>query len=1274
MKKLTLLLLSGLFSIAVFSQNNPRIAHAKNPLNQIPVALIPHLDNAALLAAEMEHRGPGIAPRFAEPIEVSINPATDGHWEQLANGNSLWRLRIRSKNAKSLNLGFTKYLMPAGGSLILYSPDYQTVMGPFTPADNEEHEQLWTPVLPGEELVIEVQVPTHSQSALQLELKYVNHDFVGFADLASGSCNLDVICGGADGWAIVDHYRDIIQSVAVISTGGTTFCTGFLVNNARQDCTPYFMTANHCGITAGQAPSLVTYWNFQNSTCRQPNSPGSGGNGNGLLNDFNTGSVLRATNANSDFTLVELDDPISETAEAFFAGWSAEDFAPMDTVIGIHHPNTDEKRISFEFDPTYIADYNSTTPNPNSTHITIADWDVGTTEGGSSGSPLFNNQHRVVGQLHGGFAACGNNLNDSYGWFHTSWTGGGAPNNSLKPWLDPDNTGIIVLDGRAALQCSYFVAGSPANISLCAPADAVYEITVSPNFTADVTLSVANLPAGLTATFAQNPVAPGATTTLTLSNTATLAEGNYNLTLDGTDGTESNSSDLMLLVASQTPMPPAPINPAAGANGVGLTPNFTWTATAGVKYSIEIATDAAFTNIIESATNLTVASYLPVAPLAQTSTYYWRVRGDNICGLGDWPTDAASFETGAITCAPAVSTNVPIIISQSGTPTVTSVLTIAGSGFVDDLNVTNLNIVHSWVGDLRVELTSPSGTTISLFENPGGGDCSANDVMISLDDQATASNDDLLNMCNGTSPAIAGTFQPLGALSSFNGESIAGDWILTIHDDVSQDGGSLVNWGLDLCSTIPNDFSISPSGNTLSSCVDTALNFSLTLGTAFDDATGVTLMAANLPAGTMALFNPNPATPGATVAVTLSGSANTGSFPFAVLATDGLGNSGNVSLTWNVLGGPAAPAPIAPAPNVMDVGLNPLFSWSATANDYLLVLADDPGMNNIIVTIQTGQTFQQVGTLEPCTTYFWQVVGTTNCGASSPQVFSFTTLDDLTFNATPATVTSCPTNNTNISLAIGQCFGANGVTLSASGLPTGASISFLQNPVPAGSNESLALSLISVMPGTYTVTLTGTDGVNNVSETFNLNITAPAAAPIFVAPANSATNVNVLTAFDWNAVAGATNYNFQLATDANFTNLVTDVTTSLSAYSLALPLNVNTTYFWRVTAFNNCGGTTPASWSFTTWPVNAVHELNDLNISVLPNPTKGVVNVQFSKPSHENMDAMLFSVNGILLKNQRVQMGSSNAKFDLSELPSGVYLLRLKSGSGVLTKKIILEK
>ncbi|MBK8562654.1 MAG: proprotein convertase P-domain-containing protein [Saprospiraceae bacterium] len=1277
MKKHTLLLLASLFSLAISSQNDPRIARTKVPLADVPLVVMPHQDNEALLAAEMDRRGPGIAPKFAVALQVDVSPATHGRWEQMSNGNLLWRLRIRSEGAKSLNLGFTKYLMPDRGSLVLYTTDQQTVMGPFTPADNEEHEQFWTPILPGEEVVIEVKLPAFLKESLQLELKSVNHDFLGFAEMASGSCNLDVACGAADGWGIVDRYRDIIQSVGVYTLNGIWNCTGFLVNNARQDCTPFFMTADHCGVTTNNDQTVVTYWNFENSTCRQPNSPASGGNGNGSLADFNTGSVFRAGSGNSDFTLLEFDDPVSATADAFYAGWSAEDFAPTDTVIAIHHPSTDEKRISFEFQPTFVADYNSTTPNANGTHLTVLDWDIGTTEGGSSGSPLFNREKQVVGQLHGGLAFCGNDLQDSYGWFHRSWTGGGSASNSLKPWLDPDNTGIITLDGRPALQCSYFVEGSPSSLSACAPSDLVFAVEVSSNFTADVTLSVANLPAGLTANFGQNPLPPGGATTLTLSGTANLAEGNYDFILEGTDGTASNLSNLQFFVAPQSPVPPTLISPTNGASGIGLTPNYTWSTTPNTTYDIEISTDAGFTNIIETAASLTVGAFTGVTPLAPQITYFWRVRGRNICGEGAWPNAGITFTTGAVTCATNQSTDVPVEISDNGALSVISILNITTPGFVDDINIRDIGVDHTWVGDLRAELTSPSGTTITVFTNPGSGACSQDDILVSFDDEAETPHAQFLSACDNTPPAIEGLFQPFEALSAFNGEPAAGAWILTIYDDANEDGGNLISWGIDICTTIPNDLSVVPNNLNPSNCLGGESSFTLQLGTAFDgSAGGVGLTANGLPQGATATFSPNPAAPGAQVSAVLSGATTTGAFNIEIVATDALSNSGTTTLQWEVNGAPQTPAPLSPQPNATGVPISPVISWSNVTNDYRLQVATDPAMANVVYTGNTPQPSLVVIGLQPCTDYYWTVTSLSDCGnsqSSAPQLF--TTVDDLTFNVQQSAVSSCPTGNLTLNLAVGQCFGAGGLTLSASGLPTGATIGFNPNPVMPGGSYILNMSLTNVAAGSYTITLTGTDGVNNVTETFALNVSPLAPAPVLVAPANAATDVNEKPTLDWNTVAGATSYFLEVATDANFNNVVFFTTTVQTQFAFVNPLNVNTTYYWHVIASNNCGtGTIPAAFSFTTWPVNSTIELNGLTVSVQPNPTSGMVNAIFSKTTEEKMDATLHSVNGILVKKQPVPIGSKSANFDLSALPTGVYLLRLCSESGVLTKKILLEK
>ena len=221
---------------------------------------------------------------------------------------------------------------------------------------------------------------------------------------------------------------------------------------------------------------------------------------------------------------------------------------------------------------------------------------------------MFDENKRVLGQLHGGGAACGNDDSDWYGAIGRSWDNGSA-NNSLKNWLDPDDTGALVLDGKDQSTCSFFVAGLPATQELCAPMDAVYQLEVSDNFLADVTVSVSNLPAGAMATFSTNPVAPGGMTTLTISNTAAIATGNYTLELSGTDGTETAGSMLQLNIFGAVPTALTLIQPTNMQVDVSPNPFFEWGADDANNYDFQLAEDATFTSVIANETGLNTVSY-----------------------------------------------------------------------------------------------------------------------------------------------------------------------------------------------------------------------------------------------------------------------------------------------------------------------------------------------------------------------------------------------------------------------------------------------------------------------------------------------------------------------------------------------------------------------------------------------------------------------------------------------------------------------------------------
>ena len=214
---------------------------------------------------------------------------------------------------------------------------------PFTSKDNNVAGELWTPLIESCDVEIEVNLPEKSSTdALKLSLCSANVGYRGFGTRPesehgkprrelSGSCNIDVVCDEGNDW------RAEISSVAAISTGGSLFCSGAMINNAQNIPRPLFLTAYHCGIRSNNAASLVTYWNFETSVC--------GGNPDGSLDQFSTGSTLLAGSSASDFTLVEMFSDPNPEWEISQAGW---DRSGVDAInaIAIHHPSVDEKRIS----------------------------------------------------------------------------------------------------------------------------------------------------------------------------------------------------------------------------------------------------------------------------------------------------------------------------------------------------------------------------------------------------------------------------------------------------------------------------------------------------------------------------------------------------------------------------------------------------------------------------------------------------------------------------------------------------------------------------------------------------------------------------------------------------------------------------------------------------------------------------------------------------------------------------------------------------------------
>jgi len=403
-------------------------------LNRVQLRSFPVLDNALLAEEDLLREESGLPFRFAISRDVQITPENSGTWEALNDGRLLWRHRFACPEVLSLNLGFTGYHLPQSATLLVYSTDGTGPVYRYNADDNRSSGQLWTPVLMTNALVIELEVAAADRQKVTLELGSVNCGYRGFGKALadkSGSCNIDVVCPEGDDWV------DESASVGVYTLNGFWSCTGALVNNTAEDERPLFLTANHCDISDLNVSTMVVYWNFQNPVCGEPNQ--------GVLVEGNYGSALLASSATSDFALVELDGIPDPVHAVTYAGWDRSDTTPQ-SAVAIHHPSTDEKSISFEDDPLSITTYLQEPVPGNSTHLRITDWDLGTTEPGSSGSPLFNDEHRIVGQLHGGYASCTSATSDWYGRIFTSWEGDGAPENRLRDYLDPAGTGVMFLN------------------------------------------------------------------------------------------------------------------------------------------------------------------------------------------------------------------------------------------------------------------------------------------------------------------------------------------------------------------------------------------------------------------------------------------------------------------------------------------------------------------------------------------------------------------------------------------------------------------------------------------------------------------------------------------------------------------------------------------------------------------------------------------------------------------------------------------------------------
>lgn len=464
------------------------------------------IDSRAFAAIEAESQRSGRPLRFALPAPTDLSPADHGVVTPIGNGLVEWVLDIDSPGARSLNFG-TRFEAPAGVTLYLLDGAGRMVGEPYTAADAPSGE-LWTRLVPGSfaQIVAEMPADEFAAFARGFRVTSINAGFLdvvpvpadldadpdaavmiddrvnqgriepdapGFVspesfafELRSAACHVDVECPEAA------PFQSQIDSVARIVIGGSGLCSGVMVNNVREDQTPYFLTAHHCNAWANPA-SVIFYWNFQHSICRPPGSSASGAGGNGSLSQNQTGSVLRMTNAEADMTLLELFSQPNPLWNVEWSGVNASISPDAPGAFAVHHPSGDEKRISFE--DNSLNSVLSALPGQPNIRAWQTQFDLGGIQPGSSGGPLFSSDGRVIGVGTGvnTLVACFPQQT-VFGRVNYAWNTGGQTGGPLSDWLDPDNTGQTLIDPL------FGDLSGPGAFALVAPAEAETAVSLTP--------------------------------------------------------------------------------------------------------------------------------------------------------------------------------------------------------------------------------------------------------------------------------------------------------------------------------------------------------------------------------------------------------------------------------------------------------------------------------------------------------------------------------------------------------------------------------------------------------------------------------------------------------------------------------------------------------------------------------------------------------------------------------------------------------------------------
>jgi hypothetical protein len=457
MKKIALLIIVALCSVSLYSQVETHYYQKGDTIHSDfrkikglgcnTITKMPEFDLQELIEEDKRTEDTNSPYRFGKAFDVSYN-LSDGTWTNVENGR-LWTMSFLSEGALSLNFVFDDFHLPEGAELYIENQKETVLYGPVTTKDIPKSGFFLTDIIPGNQVKIYIFEPSDVKGTSSLTIRRVVHGYRGnltsdpYGNVGgSESCHIDVACEPS--------YAEESNAVAlVLLSGGSHWCSGSLQMSTDFSFKPYFLTAFHCADSnlnnalssseIANAEAWMFKFFFKKTTCGGTDYTGT---------TYNS-ATFRAAYAFTDFLLMEINHNLKQNTSLTWLGWDKSGNVPSSGVC-IQHPNGDLMKIAISDNSAITSSFNGYSNNGWRMRWNS---DGGVTQKGSSGSPLLNQNKKVVGQVYGkkqedineSNEICGRK-NTHFGKFNISWTGGGTNSTRLSNWLDPIGTNLSTIN------------------------------------------------------------------------------------------------------------------------------------------------------------------------------------------------------------------------------------------------------------------------------------------------------------------------------------------------------------------------------------------------------------------------------------------------------------------------------------------------------------------------------------------------------------------------------------------------------------------------------------------------------------------------------------------------------------------------------------------------------------------------------------------------------------------------------------------------------------